>query len=42
MASIKATDPDPKLAATLANAFAENYIRFDEMPIAERFVRLAI
>jgi capsular exopolysaccharide synthesis family protein len=28
VASIKATDPDPKLAATLANAFAENYIRF--------------
>ena len=28
VASIKATDPDPRFAATMANAFAENYIRF--------------
>ena len=28
VASIKATDPDPQFAATLANAFAENYIAF--------------
>ena len=28
VASIKATDPDPRFAATLANAFAENYIAF--------------
>jgi capsular exopolysaccharide synthesis family protein len=28
VASIKATDPDPQFAATLANAFAQNYIRF--------------
>ena len=28
VASIKATDPDPRFAATLANAFAESYIVF--------------
>ena len=28
VASIKATDPDPQFAATLANAFAQNYISF--------------
>jgi capsular exopolysaccharide synthesis family protein len=28
VASINATDPDPQFAATLANTFAQNYIRF--------------
>ena len=41
VASIKATDPDPRFAATLANAFAQNYIASGGMPTAGRFSRRA-